>query len=148
MIDIYSVNILQHIVSMNESLTFQVLHMYAEIDPEFMRKYNDELSKSWTMLNNQGVHQEVIFNKVRDHPMIMSGWPFLEAYYDLPYEFIVEIGYYGNNNFGIHGFNEVSKCYTTLPHFHNTYMFGDDIHAFNLILSPIFVFVPKLVEYW
>ncbi|KAL5065188.1 hypothetical protein RYX36_026925 [Vicia faba] len=97
---------------MNEYLTLQVLQMYAKIDPEFMRNYNDELSKSWTMLNNQGVHQEVIFNKVRDHPMIISEWPLLEAYYDLPSEVIVEVGYYGNNNFKINGFK---KCQAGKP---------------------------------
>ncbi|KAL5098981.1 hypothetical protein RYX36_003308, partial [Vicia faba] len=75
---------------MNECLTLQVLHMYAKIDPEFMRNYKNELSKSWTILKNQGVHQEVIFNKVRDHPMIISGRPLLEAYYNLPSEFIVK----------------------------------------------------------
>ncbi|KAL5097743.1 hypothetical protein RYX36_002070 [Vicia faba] len=60
-------------------------------DHEFMRKYNDELRKSGTVLNNQGVHQKVIFNKVRDHPMIISGWPLLKAYYNLPFEVVVEI---------------------------------------------------------
>ncbi|KAL5059194.1 hypothetical protein RYX36_030798 [Vicia faba] len=65
--------------------------MCSEIDPEFVRNYNDELSKSWTMLNKHGVHQEMIFNKVRDHPMIIRRWPLLEAYHDLPSEVVVEV---------------------------------------------------------
>ncbi|KAL5081052.1 hypothetical protein RYX36_009473 [Vicia faba] len=43
--------------------------MYAEIDPKFVRNYNEELNKTWTVMNNQCVHQEMIFNKVRNHPM-------------------------------------------------------------------------------
>ncbi|KAL5071367.1 hypothetical protein RYX36_022254 [Vicia faba] len=76
--------------------------------------------------------------------MIISGWPLLEEYYDLPYEVVVEVGYYNNNNFGINGFKEVSKWYTTLPHFHSRNVFDDDIHAFDLILSHIYVSVQKL----
>ncbi|KAL5062436.1 hypothetical protein RYX36_024173 [Vicia faba] len=121
--------------------------MYAEIDPEFIRNHSDELRKSWTMLNNQGVHQKVIFNQVGDHPIIISGCQFLEAYYNLPSEVVIEVGYYGNNNFGIIRFKELSK-WDNLPNFHSRYVFDDDIHAFNVTLSPITASLPKLVEYW
>ncbi|KAL5058889.1 hypothetical protein RYX36_030493 [Vicia faba] len=121
--------------------------MYAEIDPEFVRNYSEELNKTWTVMNNQCVHQEMIFNKVRMNPMIISGWPLLEAYYDPLCDVVIEVGYYGDNNFGINWFKELSK-WEDLPHFHSKYIFNDNIHAFDLILSPISASVLKLVEYW
>ncbi|KAL5067597.1 hypothetical protein RYX36_018484, partial [Vicia faba] len=91
--------------------------MYAEIDPEFVRNYSEDLSKTWTVMN-QCVHQEMIFKKVRNHPMIISWWPLLEACYDLSCDVVVEVGYYGDNNFGINWFKELSK-WEYLPHFHS-----------------------------
>ncbi|KAI5409619.1 hypothetical protein KIW84_055160 [Lathyrus oleraceus] len=64
---------------------------YAEIDPSFVNNHEDEITKTWTILNNQGVHHELIFNQIPDHPLIISGWPCLEAYYSLPTDVIVEV---------------------------------------------------------
>lgn len=83
-------------------------------------------------MNNQGVHHEIIFNKVGEHPMIISEWPFLEEYYSLPCEVVVEFGYYGNDMFGIHGFKVV---------------FHENIYTFDVILTAMSVSHSKLVEY-
>ncbi|CAI8598029.1 unnamed protein product [Vicia faba] len=62
-----------------------------EIDPRFVKFYGDEITKSWTVLNNQGVHHEPIINKVSIHPLVISGWSCLEAYYNLPKEVVATV---------------------------------------------------------
>lgn len=74
-----------------------------------VNNHKADITKTWTILNNQGVHHELIFNKIPDHPLIISGWPCLEAYYSLPTDVVVEVGYYWNNKFGISGFKEALK---------------------------------------
>lgn len=77
----------------------------------------------------------------------MSVWTILEEYYRLPSGIVVEVGYYGNNKFGINGFKEAAK-WEDLPHFHNKYVFDKDIYAFDVMLSPISTSHPNLVEYF
>lgn len=52
---------------------FFYFQSYAEIDPSFVNNYEVEIKKTWTILNNQGVQHELIFNKDPDHPLVVSG---------------------------------------------------------------------------
>ncbi|CAI8598871.1 unnamed protein product [Vicia faba] len=58
-------------------------------------------------MNDQVVHHKLIFNRLELHPIIISGWPCMESYYNLPSEVVQTDGYYGNNNYGMLSFKEV-----------------------------------------
>ncbi|XP_058776872.1 uncharacterized protein LOC131651222 [Vicia villosa] len=116
--------------------------LYPEIDPAFIERNGDEISKSWTILNNQGVHHELIYNQKSFHPLIISGWPCLQCYYDLPADVVLKVGYYGNNNYGLLSIKEVVRD-QDLPRFHSRYVMHKDIRVFDVILPPFGVDLPK-----
>ncbi|CAI8600984.1 unnamed protein product [Vicia faba] len=75
-----------------------------------------------------------IYNKYQDHPLIISGWKDVEALYDLPANVVVQVGYYGNVNFGITKF----KCLFDLdglPRFHSRFFGSKGIIVSDLGLT-------------
>ncbi|XP_058784055.1 uncharacterized protein LOC131658820 [Vicia villosa] len=118
---------------------------FPEIQPSFVKNSGNEICKSWTIMNNQGVHHELIYNQIEMHPLVLSGWPCMESYYNLPSDVVLTIGYYGNNNFSILSFKEVRRA-QDLPHFHSRNVFSNDIYYFDVDLHPFSVDIPKLVE--
>ncbi|XP_058751249.1 uncharacterized protein LOC131624318 [Vicia villosa] len=116
---------------------------YPEIQPSFVKAYGQELTKCWTIMNNQGLHVELIYNQIEMHPLVLSGWPCLESYYNLPSEVVLTIGYYGNNNFSVLSFVEVLRP-QDLPRFHSRNVFSEDIYFFDVDLHPFSVDIPKL----
>ncbi|XP_058748784.1 uncharacterized protein LOC131621751 [Vicia villosa] len=116
---------------------------YPEIQPSFVEKNKDEISKCWTVMNNQGVHHDIIYNQIEIHPLVISGWPCMELYYNLPSDVVMTVGYYGNNNFGILSFKEVVTP-EDLPRFHSRCLFKRDIFFFDMDFFPFSVDRPKL----
>src|SRR4051812_44164568 len=96
-------------------------------------------------MNNQGVHHDIIYNQIEIHPLVISGWPCMESYYNLPSDVVVRIGYYSNNNFGILSFKEV-QTNEDLPRFHSRSLMKRDIWFFDTDVFPFSVDRPKLVE--
>ncbi|KAL5075202.1 hypothetical protein RYX36_014186 [Vicia faba] len=96
-------------------------------------------------MNNQGVHHELIFNRLELHPIIISGWPCMESYYNLPSEVVQTVGYYGNDNYGMLSFKEVVRPLDLLC-FHSRYVLHKEIYVFDITLSPFSIDLPKLVE--
>ena len=119
---------------------------FAEVDEMFLKVFGDELSDRWTILNNQGIHHELIYNAQPVHPLVISGWSSLEGYYNLPNDVVVTFCYYGKNKFGINGFTEIMK-FQDLPVFHSRYVFKREILTFEETLTPINVDLPRLVKF-
>lgn len=112
----------------------------------FITNYIVELSKTWTTLNNHGIHHTIVYNKVEDHPLVISGWKVLENYYNFPEDVVVVVGYCGEDKFGIIGFKQVTQL-EELPRFHSRYLFHEGLYAFDVNLAPNSVALPKLVEF-
>lgn len=91
------------------------------IDPAFVNIYRNNLTKAWKILNNQGFHHVVIYNKDQDHPLIISGWKAVEADYNLLIDVVVEVTYYCDNTFGINSFITLFHL-EQVPRYHNRYL--------------------------
>ncbi|XP_058776832.1 uncharacterized protein LOC131651184 [Vicia villosa] len=116
---------------------------YPEIQPSFVEDHKEEISKCWTVMNNQGVHHELIYNQVHLQPLVISGWVCMESYYNLPSDVVVRVGYYGNNNFALSSFKEVVTN-EDLPRFHSRSLGHRDICFFDMDVFPFSVDRPKL----
>ncbi|KAL5079253.1 hypothetical protein RYX36_007674 [Vicia faba] len=121
-------------------LSFQY---FLEIEPLFVRSHMTDLGKTWRILNNEGTHHDIIFNKNEDLPLVIGGWTELQKYYTLPNDVVIIVSYYGNNNFEVVRFKEIT-AFEELPNFHSRFINHIWIYAFDVDLSPITVSKPKL----
>ncbi|CAI8610303.1 unnamed protein product [Vicia faba] len=119
--------------------------MFPKIDQVFVKTNMADLTKTWTIMNNEGVHHTIVFNKNLDHPVIVSGWKVLESYYNLPPDMVVAFAYYGNDNFSISSIKELN-AFEELPKFHNRFLKREGIIFCDVDLTPQNVDHTKLVE--
>lgn len=71
--------------------------------------YQNRMNKTWTFLNNYGIHHFTTYNKDNVHPLIISDWTCIVQYYNLHDNVVVEVGYYGDNIFEIKDYKTISS---------------------------------------
>ncbi|XP_058724558.1 uncharacterized protein LOC131596022 [Vicia villosa] len=109
---------------------------YAEIDPKFICRFGNNITKTWTILNNQGVHHVLIYNKDEIHPLIISGWKDAEDFYNCPVNAVLEVGYYMDDNFSILNIKNIVDI-EQLPVHHSRFWGADNIMVFDLGLTNV-----------
>ncbi|CAI8591990.1 unnamed protein product [Vicia faba] len=80
---------------------------------------------------------------MRIYQLLVSCWTELPKYYELPNDVVIVLSYYGNNNFEVVGFKEIT-AFEELPNFHSRFINHKEIYAFDVDLSPISMSIPKI----
>ncbi|XP_058767571.1 uncharacterized protein LOC131641284 [Vicia villosa] len=116
---------------------------FAEIDPKFICRFGNNITKTWTILNNQGVHHVLIYNKDEIHPLIISGWKDVEDFYNCPSNAVLEVGYYMDDNFSILNIKNIEDI-EQLPFYHSRFWGANNIMVFDLGLTNVELCQTKL----
>lgn len=111
------------------------LKSHAEVDPQFVYKFQNKIRDPWIIMKEDGGVQPLTFNPSLINPTLSEGWDKLKEYHGFPDNVEVVFGYYGNNMFGVVMFREMGCC-TEFPSYHSRSLLPAKTRIFDVQLTP------------